>query len=136
MNAAPGTEPRALASGRHAAWSRPLADARGSVLSSRYAQNRLFLWEIAMSSTFMSHPVGSSSSRRYDPPVPLGQLRCVKFDHPAIIRHQAVDLALHVGGLRVDRGGESLLRQRFEFLHQFLVAGLQFGKVLEGSIAP
>src|ERR1017187_7677894 len=45
MNAAPGTEPRALASGRHAAWSRPLANARGSVLSSWFAQNRLFLWE-------------------------------------------------------------------------------------------
>src|ERR1039458_4475786 len=56
---APGTEPRALASGRHAAWSRPLANARGSVLSSWYAQNRLFLWEIAMPSTFVSHTHGN-----------------------------------------------------------------------------
>src|ERR1017187_5142009 len=55
MNAAPGTEPRALASGRHAAWSRPLANARGSVLSSRYARNRLFPWGIAMPFTFMLH---------------------------------------------------------------------------------
>ena len=65
MNAAPGTEPRALASGRHAAWSRPLANAHGSVLSSWYAQNRLFLWEIAMPSTFMSHTRQTGSVRAW-----------------------------------------------------------------------
>src|ERR1017187_9720405 len=45
MNAVPGTEPRALAGGRHAAWSRPPANARGSVPRSLEAQDCLFLWE-------------------------------------------------------------------------------------------
>src|ERR1039458_7109266 len=72
MNAAPATEPRALASGPHAAWSRPLANARGSVLSSWYAQNRLFLREIAMPSTLMSHTPDRPAGRSHFTPRAAG----------------------------------------------------------------
>ena len=49
-----------------------------------------------------------------------GQLRGVELDDLAVVRHQAVDFAFDVGGLRVDRGGQPLFHQRLELLDQRL----------------
>src|SRR5947209_2742019 len=66
----------------------------------------------------------------------LGQPPGVELHDTAVVRHETVDLALDVARLRVDGGAESLLHQRRQLFDQRLVAGLELGAVLEGSVAP
>lgn len=44
----------------------------------------------------------------------LLQLLCIHLDDGAVIGHEAVNLALYVGGLGIDGGGEALVGERLE----------------------
>src|SRR5689334_2825199 len=68
--------------------------------------------------------------------VHLRQFGGVEFDYFAIVRHQPVDFAFHIRRLRVDRGGQAFFHQRLQLLDQALIAGLQFGSIVERPVAP
>ena len=82
------------------------------------------------------HDLADLRRRAEERLVPLRGLGDVELDDLAVVGHQAVHLHLHVGGLRVDRGRESLADQRVQPAHERVVAVAQFLGGLEGAVAP
>src|ERR1017187_2048160 len=69
---------------------------------------------------------------------PVDPVQCpgVELQHFAVVGHKAVDLALDVGCLRVDGGGEALFDKRLQPGDQILIAGLERGAVRELAVSP